>query len=215
MFRMMKLIIGNKRYSSWSLRPWLLMKQFEIEFEEILIPLDQPQTAKEILKYSPSGKVPALIDDRLIIWESLAIAEYLNEKYPEKQLWPADVKDRARARALSNEMHAGFQTLRTHMPHDLQKTLTAFDWQPAKNDIDRICAIWRDCLKNSGGPFLFRTFSIADAMFAPVANRFVSYGVSVDAQCSRYISTLRELKSHQLWIQEALVESHRMPKYEV
>src|SRR5688500_11986634 len=131
----MQLIIGNKRYSSWSLRPWVLMKHFEIPFEEILVALDRPDTRQEILKYSPSAKVPALIDGKLTIWESLAIAEYLNEKFPEKKMWPSDSSARAWARSISNEMHGGFQDLRHHLSHDIQKELKSFDSSKAQADI--------------------------------------------------------------------------------
>jgi glutathione S-transferase len=210
----MKLIIGNKRYSSWSLRPWLLMKQFEIPFEEILVPLDQPTTTNEILKYSPSAKVPALIHGDLTIWESLSIMEYLNEKYPEKQMWPKDRKLRAWARNISNEMHGGFNNMRNHLPHDLQKELSGFDYAPALKDIERVKEIWRQCLQASGGPLLFGEFSIADAMYAPVVNRFVSYGVSVTDECASYVKTLRSLPAHQLWIQAGVREDLQMPRYQ-
>lgn len=209
----MLLVVGNKRYSSWSLRPWVLMKHFQIPFEEKLIPLDQPQTTSEILKYSPSAKVPALIDGDINIWESLAIAEYLNDKYPEKNMWPADIKQRATARTISNEMHAGFQTMRNHMPHDLKKQLTNFDYGPAKADIERIKKIWGDCLTKSGGPFLFGNFSIADAMYAPVVNRFVTYGVLLEPDIAQYVETLRALPAHQEWIQQGLAENMIMARY--
>lgn len=207
------LIIGNKRYSSWSLRPWLLLTQFEIPFHEILIPLDQTTTLDSILKYSKSGKVPALIDGDITVWESLAIAEYLNEKYPEKQMWPKNLADRALARSISNEMHAGFSTLRTHMPHDIQKNLTAFETDPALKDIQRIFEIWTDCLHKSSGPFLFKDFSIADAMYAPVVNRLISYGVSVPEHLKPYIDVVRNLKSHQQWIKAGLEEKLIMARY--
>jgi glutathione S-transferase len=210
----MKLIIGNKRYSSWSLRPWVLMKHFDIHFEEKLIPLDQPNTTTEILKFSPSNKVPVLIDGSVSVWESLAIAEYLNEKFVEKQMWPKDQKLRGMARAVSNEMHGGFLTMRNLMPHDLKKELKNFDASPAKADIERIQQIWRTSIELSGGPFLFGAFSIADAMFAPVVNRFVSYGVKVDKVCSAYIKTIRELSAHQMWIAAGLKEDLTMPRYE-
>lgn len=212
----MKLIIGNKRYSSWSLRPWLLMKHFDISFEEILIPLDQPQTTEQILKYSPSAKVPALIDGDLNIWDSLAIAEYLNEKFPNKQMWPKDLVQRALARSVAAEMHSGFQDLRQHLSHDIKKQYkeNEFDYSPAKNDIERIKQIWTDCLKQSKGPYLFGEFSIADAMFAPVVNRFVTYGVPTKDEVAHYIKTMRENKAHQIWITEGLKEELRVPRYE-
>lgn len=215
----MKLIIGNKRYSSWSLRPWLLMKQFEIAFEEILIPLDQPQSTEQILKYSPSAKVPALIDKDLNIWDSLAIAEYLNEQFPDKQMWPKDVKQRALARAISCEMHSSFQDLRQHLSHDLKKEYkeNEFDYSVAKKDIERIKQIWTQCLKESQkrhpiGPYLFGDFSVADAMFAPVVNRFVTYAVPVKDEVAQYVQTIRKNKAHQLWIEQAMSEELRVPR---
>ncbi len=168
----MKLVIGNKRLSSWSLRPWLVMKHFGISFEEILIPLDQPDTTANILKYSPTARVPVLIDGDLHIWDSFAIAEYLHEKYPEKNLWPSNSSQRAMARSVSAEMHSGFSDLRQHLSHDLQKNFKEYDWSKADADIKRVKEIWTGCLKESGGPYLFGSFTIADAMYAPVANRF-------------------------------------------
>jgi len=210
----MILVIGNKRYSSWSLRPWALMKHFQIPFEEKLIPLDTPQTPSEILKFSPSGKVPALIDNDVVIWESLAIAEYLHERFPEKGMWPTDAKVRAVARSVSNEMHAGFSTMREHMPHDLRKRLTVFDYSPAQKDIDRVQAIWRQCLKTSQGPFLFGSFSIADSMFLPVVNRFVTYGVPTTGEVAAYVGAMRALPAFQAWLKDAEAETLRMPRYE-
>lgn len=223
----MKLIIGNKRYSSWSLRPWLLMKHFDIPFEEILIGLDQPDTTIEILKFSPSKKVPALVDGDLSIWDSLSIMEYVNEKFPEKQMWPKDPKQRAWARSISCEMHSGFQVMREHLSMDLQKNHKDFDWTPAKDDILRVKKIWIECLKKSGGPFLFGEFSIADAMYAPVANRFFNYGVvenglsndgstissdsmhdKIIMECvADYVKVNRALPAHALWIEQALKET--------
>ncbi|AZZ35590.1 glutathione S-transferase [Bdellovibrio sp. qaytius] len=209
----MMLVIGNKRYSSWSLRPWVLMKHFNIPFEEKLIPLDQPDSEENILKYSPSKKVPALVDADISVWESMAIMEYLNEKYPEKQLWPADAKKRAIARSVANEMHSGFSTMRNLMSHDLQKIVPGFDYSTAKDDVNRIMDIWRECLHKSGGPFLFGSFNIADAMYAPVVNRFITYDVKVDTDCAKYIIAMRELPAHKAWIDAGLVEKLEMPRY--
>lgn len=210
----MQLIIGNKQYSSWSLRPWLVLRHFGIAFDETLIPLDQPETSSQIHRYSPSGKVPALRDGTVTVWESLAIAEYLNEKYPEKQMWPRDAGRRAWARSIANEMHGGFLTMRNHMPHDLKKKLTAFDWSPAKADIERVKEIWTECLRYSGGPFLFTSFSIADAMFAPVVNRFVTYGVPCEPPVQKYIDAIRALPAHREWIIAAEAETLRVLRYE-
>lgn len=209
----MILVIGNKRYSSWSLRPWLVMKYFNISFEEKLIPLDQPSTQHEIEKYSPSKKVPLLIDGKLRVWESLAIAEYLNEKYPEHQMWPKDPQKRALARAITHEMHAGFNTMRTHLPHDIKKKLPGFEWKIAQDDIMRIKQIWTNCLDESKGPYLFGRFSIADAMFAPVVNRFITYDVPIEEPIKDYVTAIRELDAHKQWIEAALAETFTMPRY--
>jgi glutathione S-transferase len=207
------LVIANKRYSSWSLRPWVLMTHFNIPFEEKLIPLDQPETEENILKYSPSKKVPALVDADTTVWESMAIMEYLNEKYPEKQMWPVDAKKRALARSVANEMHSGFSTMRNIMSHDLQKIVPRFDYSAAAADVNRVMDIWRDCLHRSGGPFLFGSFCIADAMFAPVVNRFITYDVKVDTEVAKYIMVMRELPAHKAWIEAGLVETLIAPKH--
>lgn len=209
----MKLIIGNKRLSSWSLRPWLVMKHFELPFEEILIPLDQPETTGQILKYSPTAKVPVLVDGDLHVWDSLAIAEYLHEKYPEKKLWPLDQAQRARARSLSAEMHSGFSDLRHYLSHDLQKNFKEFNWSPAASDIARIKKIWTECLETSGGPYLFGAFTIADAMYAPVVNRFMSYAVPMEGIVKTYAETLRNNPSHKLWIEAGLLETYSADKH--
>lgn len=209
----MKLIIGNKRLSSWSLRPWLVMKHFEIPFVEILIPLDRPETTENILKYSPTAKVPVLIDNDLHVWDSLAIVEYLNEKFPEKKMWPTDVKARAHARSISAEMHSGFTNLRQYLSHDIQKNYTTFDSSAARDDIERMKAIWTECLTKYKGPYLFGEFSIADAMFAPVANRFVSYAVEMDGLVKNYVDTIRGNAGHKLWINEGLKETYIADKH--
>lgn len=190
------------------------MRHFGISFEEKLIRLDQPNTQTEILKYSAAGKVPILIDNKIKIWDSLAIAEYLNEKFPEKQMWPKDPKARAMARSISAEMHSGFITMRNHMSHHLKKTFKGFDWSPAKADVERIQSIWTECLNESGGPFLFKDFSIADAMYAPVVNRFITYDVKTTGSVAEYIKTIRNLPAHLEWIKGAMAEDFIVPKYE-
>lgn len=176
------LVIGTKRYSSWSLRPWLLMRQAGIGFEEVLVPLRLTTTSPEILKYSPSGLVPVLKHGDLTIWDSLAIAEYLNERHPTARLWPADASVRAEARSVAAEMHSGFRELRLGLPMDF----TSNSLKPEINeqcaaDIGRIVEVWRGCRARhgSGGPFLFGAFSVADALYAPVASRFSSYAVKL------------------------------------
>ena len=210
----MKLVIGNKRFSSWSLRPWLVAKHFNIPFEEILIYLDQPNTTAEILKYSPTAKVPALVVNDQVIWDSLAICEYLNDKYPEKQMWPKDITKRALARSVSSEMHSGFQVMREVMSHNLHTHQKTFVSQKADKDIKRVKEIWNECLKNSGGPFLFGDFSIADAMYAPVVNRFISYAVPVEEpEIKKYMSLIRELPAHKEWIDAGMKETIEAPNH--
>ena len=202
----MKLIIGNKTYSSWSMRPWILMKHFEIPFEEILIKLDLPQTTEEIKKYSPTGKVPALIDNDLVIWESLAIMEYLYEKYPEKKMYPQDSKKRAIARSLASEMHAGFFQLREHLSFNIKKQFDHGDLSSAQNDIERIKAIWTEQLSKSNGPFLFGDFSIADAMYAPVVGRFVTYKVPIEGSIESFVKSMMNLPALRSWYEGAYKE---------
>jgi len=189
------------------------MRHFDIPFEELLIPLDQQDTNREILKVSPSGKVPALLDGSVTIWESLAIAEYLNEKYPKLGLWPQDTGVRAWARSIANEMHAGFASMRNHLPHDLQKSVKGFDWSPAKADVLRVFAIWNDCLIKSKGPYLFGSFSIADAMYAPVVNRLISYDVPCEGAVQKYVQAIRNLPAHQEWIATGESEKLQAPNH--
>ena len=173
----MQLVIGNKNYSSWSLRPWLGLKVAGIEFEEILLPLYEENARSKRLVYSPSGKVPLLADGTLRIWDSLAIAEYLAEQFPARKMWPADREARAIARAVSAEMHSGFQALRSQLPMNMHRDRPAIAYNAdAQRDIDRIQEIWRDCRARFGGAghYLFGAPTIADAMFAPVVSRFAS-----------------------------------------
>lgn len=199
----MKLIIGNKSFSSWSLRPWILLKHFEIPFEEVLIKLDLPDTTENIKKYSPSGKVPALKDGDFVIWESVAIMEYLQERYPEKALYPRDSKDRAMARVVSMEMHAGFPKLRENLSFNLKKSYSSFDVGDAHADIERVKAIWVSCLEKSKGLFLFGDFSIADAMYAPVVCRFKTYGVPLSGIVKTYSESILNLPAMKDWYEGA------------
>lgn len=203
------LIIANKNYSSWSLRPWLLLRHAGIPFREIKVPLYSEGAKAEVLRYSPTGKVPALQDGALTIWESIAICEYLAEKFPQKALWPRAQDARALARAVSAEMHAGFADLRRHMSMNCRKSLPGKGRAPGvQEDTDRICALWNDCRRRFGsqGPFLFGTFSVADAMFAPVVWRFLTYDVSLDGVSAAYVQTLRQLPAMQAWYEDALTE---------
>lgn len=204
------LIIGNKNYSSWSMRPWLVLRQAGVDFEEILIPFFQPTTSQQIREYSPSGKVPALRHGSLLIWESLAICEYIAELFPERNLLPPDPQMRAVARSVSAEMHAGFAPLRQHLPMNCVNRVTDLEiTAPVQADINRILTIWNTCRQEfgDGGGFLFgQHFTIADAMFAPVASRFVTYGVPLDPVSQAYVETLWSFPAMQEWLIAAEAE---------
>jgi glutathione S-transferase len=206
----MVLTIGDKNLSSWSLRPWLLMKQAGIPFSERTIRLDQPSTRTEIAATSPSGLVPCLDHKGLIVWDSLAIGEYLAETFPDKQLWPAERRARARARSVSAEMHSGFAELRKVWPMNFARTgMRHLCPSGVRRDIDRIAAIWTDCRSEFGtsGPFLFGTFSIADAMYAPVVSRFMTYGpVSLPSTAEDYVTTIFGLPAMKEWGEGATAE---------
>jgi glutathione S-transferase len=209
-----KLIIGNKTYSSWSMRPWLLLKRFEIPFSETLVKLDRPDTTAEIKKFSASGRVPCLVDGDVTIWDSLAIMEYLNEKYPKCQMWPSDIARRAEARAITCEMHSGFADLRQHLSFHAKKSFTNYDTSPARGDIERIQEIWIRALKASGGPFLFGSFTIADAMYAPVCGRFQTYGVALEPRLQEYCERILSLPEVKEWYAGAMEEDFEVAKYE-
>jgi glutathione S-transferase len=205
------LVIGNKNYSSWSLRPWLAMKQAGLAFEERRIPLSRPDTKANILRHSPSGRVPCLIDGALVVWDSMAICEYINEQYADGSLWPGDVGQRARARAVAAEMHSGFAALRTHMPMDIRsrhpdRGAAAAARDDVAADIARVQAIWNDCLETTGGPFLFGDFSIVDAFFAPVVTRFRTYAVALPPGLTAFADTVLALPAMREWIAAASVE---------
>ena len=205
-----KLIIGNKNYSSWSLRPWLLMKEAGIDFEEHRVALDTPDTAKEIAEYSPAGKVPVLILDDVAVWDSLAIIETLADRWPENHVWPEDPAERALARSICAEMHAGFSHLRNCMPMNCRamgRKVAIPDELGA--DIDRVIAIWSDCHKRFGdlGGWLFGRFSAADAMFAPVVLRLRTYGINLPESAGFYPHRLLESKAMQEWLAAAECET--------
>ncbi len=202
------LIIGNKNFSSWSLRPWLVMKYFDIPFKEIIIPLRQPDTKAKILKYSPSGKVPVLQHGKLVLGESLPIAEYLAETFPKKNLWPADASVRARARAVAGEMYSSFNAMRQNFPMDVNLKLDKPSTPDADKDLRRIMEIWENCRKEfkKEGDFLFGNFSIADAMFAPVMFRVNSYGIKLTAPAKAYFMTMMALPAMKEWQSAAAKE---------
>ena len=203
------LVIGNKNYSTWSLRPWLGLKQAGIPFTEKLIRLFDGDWPDSVRVYSPTLKVPVLIEGGVTVWESLAILEYAADRFPESGLWPADPPARAVARSVSAEMHAGFGALRTHMPMNIRKSLPGKGRdEGVMEDIFRIMALWNDCRARfgTGGPFLFGAFSIADAMFAPVASRFRTYGVDLDPTGREYADALLDLPAYKEWEAAALEE---------
>jgi glutathione S-transferase len=216
----LKLIIGNKNYSSWSFRPWIAMKAANIPFEEILIPLYLPGSPEKIREYSPAGKVPILIDDGDVVWESLAILEHLADRFPEAHLWPADARARSFARCAATEMHSGFQALRQHCTMNM--------WLPLKDrplppevfeNVKRIETIWADCRARfgNGGPFLFGTFTNVDAMYAPVVSRFHTYGLPVGPGTLAYMEAVMALPAWGEWydaaMQETWVMQHNEPDW--
>jgi glutathione S-transferase len=214
----LKLVIGNKNYSSWSLRAWFLLKEAGIEFEEHRIPLDTDTTAGEIAAYSPAGFVPVLLFDDQVVWDTLAIAETVAEMYPDKNLWPGDAAARAHARCISAEMHAGFSALREAMPMNCRamgRKVAISDEVAA--DIDRIFAIWTDCHRRYGseGDWLFGRFSVADAMFAPVVMRFRTYGINLSESAAVYPRRLLESEAIQDWLLESESETEVIKREEL
>lgn len=196
------LVIGNKAYSSWSLRPWLALKQAGIPFQEVVVPLRQDGTRAAILAHNPAGKLPVLHHGDLVVWDSLAICEYVAELVPAAGLWPADAAARAVARSVSAEMHAGFQDLRRNLFMDLKQRHRAPDRiAAAAADIARIQALWADCRQRfgAGGPFLFGTFGIADCMYAPVCARLDGWGVDLAPETRRYVDAVLALPAVQAW----------------
>jgi glutathione S-transferase len=198
--------LGNRNYSSWSLRPWLALKQTGAAFDEEVIPLSEPTTRSTVLRFSPSGRVPALKHNELTVWDSLAICEYLAETFPQAKLWPEDKAARAVARAVSAEMHSGFAALRDHLPMNMRSSFPNRGVTPeVQADINRITAIWRDCRKRFGadGPFLFGGFTIADAMYAPVVSRFRTYKVELEEEAQAYTDAVWALPALQEWLTAA------------
>ena len=215
-------VIGNKNYSSWSMRGWLMARIAGIEFEEVVIPLDLPETQPAIRKHSPSGRLPVLLHRGLAIWESLAIAEYLNDLKPEAGVWPSSAAARAHARAISAEMHAGFADLRNNMPMNIRASYPGKGMTPGvRADIERISGLWRDCRKRFAGAFqkddgfLFGTFGAADAMYAPVVTRLRTYGVKVDSDGDAYCNAVLAHPAVKEWIDAAKHEPWLISAYEL
>ena len=213
---MLKLYIGNKNYSSWSMRPWVLLKQAGIAFDEVRVRFDsfdaQSEFKRTIGAVSPTAKVPVLVDGDLVVWDTLAIAEYVAETWPDRQLWPADAKARARARSVCAEMHSGFGALRSACPMNIEASLPAVgalalrDQPAVRTDLARLVAMWSELLTQHGGPMLFGPFSIADAYFAPVVMRIRTYALPVPAPVAAYIERLCALPGVKAWIDDAVAE---------
>ena len=210
------LVIGNKNYSSWSMRPWVAMMAFNIPFNEVRILLDKPDTANRIGEFSAAGRVPVLVAGEMTIWDSLAICEYLAEQFPEKHMWPQDVAARAMARSVSAEMHSGFSDLRSAMSMNIRKHLPGQGRTPgSQGDIGRICEIWEECLSRFGHhQFLFGEFSIADAFYAPVVMRFRTYCVSLAPALQAYCDRVAAHPAVARWISEALAETETADKHD-
>ena len=213
---MLKLYIGNKNYSSWSMRPWVLLTQAGIAFEEVMVRFDSfapdSEFKKSLSQISPTGRVPVLVNGDLVVWDTLAIAEYIAESYPEKALWPTDPVARAQARSVCAEMHSGFTALRTYCPMNIEADLAqigALIWRDqaaVRKDLARIIELWSGLLERSSGPMLFGDFSIADAYFAPVCQRIRVYQLPVPSHITAYIDRVQSLPGVQAWVQGALAE---------
>jgi glutathione S-transferase len=211
-----QLYIGNKNYSSWSMRPWVMMRHWDIPFEEVMLRFDSfegdSKFKRTITAVSPTGKVPLLLDDGYPVWDSLAIAEYLAEKFPALPLWPRDARTRARARCIAAEIHSGFSALREHCPQNLEVRMPEIgkrvlaEQAAVRADLQRVDALWQDALAASGGPYLFGEFGIADAMYTPVAGRVLSYDLPLSAAARAYVDRLYATPAVQAWVGEALEE---------
>ena len=207
------LVIGNKNYSSWSLRPWLLLRHHGIAFEEVRLPLDTPEFHARVGQWSPTGRVPVLRDGELVVWDSLAICEYANERWLGGRGWPAALDARAVARCAAAEMHSGFNALRAQLPMNVRRRPDAYRWDAdAERDIQRVMALWRELRTRfgAGGDFLCGGFGIVDAMFAPVCLRFRGYGVRTDDTASAYLDAMLALPAMREWEAAALAETERV-----
>lgn len=214
----LKLIIGNKNYSSWSLRPWLMLKAAGIPFEEVLIRLDAPDFKARVAAHSPAGRVPVLVDGDASVWESIAIIEHLAERFPDKAIWPSDPAARAFARSLATEMHGGFGGLRSALPMNLWRPVEPRELpHAAQRDIERITASWRRARAEhgAGGDFLFGAFSGADAMYAPVATRLRTYGVALDDVSAAYVEAIHAHPAFIEWKEAGLKEAEPLEEDEV
>jgi glutathione S-transferase len=211
----LQLVIGNKNYSSWSMRPWVLMSQIGIPFEELKLRFDFDDGSpfrQAVARFSPAGFVPVLVDEGFAVWDTLAIADYLHERFPEAGVWPGDLRQRARARSLAAEMHSGFGALRSHCPMNIEATLPDVgvkvwaEQDGVRRNVARIEALWADALAGSGGPFLFGPFSAADAFFAPVCMRLKTYALPISPASQAYIDRVSAAPGVARWIEDALAE---------
>lgn len=212
----MKLYIGNKNYSSWSMRPWVLLTQAGIAFEEVMVRFDaftpESQFKAALRPLSPTGKVPVLVEGDLAVWDTLAISEYLAEQFPDKHLWPQDKAARARARSMCAEMHSGFAALRSACPMNIEASLAdtgALIWRDnagVRADVARLVAMWQQCLQVSGGPMLFGNFSVADAYFAPICSRFITYALPLPDDVAAYVQRVCALHGVKAWMDGARAE---------
>jgi len=212
----MQLFIGNKNYSSWSMRPWVLMRHFQIPFDEVMVRFDHFEAGssfkQRIERVAPTGRVPVLVDDGLAVWDTLAIAEYLAERFAQQPLWPRSARDRARARSLCAEMHAGFSALRSACPQNIEASLPEVgrrvlqEQAAVRSDLQRLQSMWSEALQAGGGPFLFGAFGIADAYFAPVAGRIRTYGLPVDSVAQSYVERVFGSPGVAAWVRDALAE---------
>jgi glutathione S-transferase len=211
------LIIANRNYSSWSLRAWLALEATGESYDEVLIPLGRPETADEILRWSPTGRVPALRDGEIVLWDSLAICEHLAESFPNVGLWPTDPHARAVARSVVAEMHSGFVAVRKHMPMNLRASYLGEGRGPGvEEDIVRITGIWEECRESfgAGGDLLFGRFSIADAFYAPIVSRFLTYGVSPGGVAGQYMNAVWALPAMRDWAEKARAEPWSVERYD-
>jgi glutathione S-transferase len=214
---MLKLYVGNMNYSSWSMRPWVLLRQAGISFETVMVRFDSfapdSRFKRTLGGVTPAGRVPVLVDGDLAVWDTLAIAEYAAEAFPDRQLWPADRAARARARSVCAEMHAGFSALRSACPMNIEASLPQVggliwrDQAAVRADVERIVAMWSGLLREHGGPMLFGAFGIADAYFAPVCMRLATYALPVPAEIAAYVGRVRALPGVKAWIDGALAEA--------
>lgn len=217
----MQLVIANKNYSSWSMRPWVLMRQLGLHFEEVKLRLDEggehSAFKRAIARYSPAGRVPVLLDDDFAVWDTMAIVEYLHDKFPGHGVWPDDMRHRARARSLAAEMHAGFAALRTHCPMNIEASLPdvgARLWaerEDLRGELLRIEVMWAEALLASGGPFLFGEFGAADAMYAPVCTRLRTYALPVPAVVQAYVERVCATQAVAEWAADAAAEADFVP----